>query len=527
MNIKKWTIKAKLITTVAVSLTVMAVVLTISGFTTAEDMVVANVEQMLRVAVEGYNGDVKYLSAQHIDITEFEDAVRIKSSIDDSVGTTADPVVISTVLQGRQTYFTRDIIIAGSHFYGYYKPTETGMLFAGFPASFIDSSIEQMCKHLIIVALICSIICIGLSFLIVTSIAKRIISANNDITEVANKNLTIIPTVHSFSDEIGTMQQSTAKMVDVLKNTIGSIHSTSDTIIESTSNLSEMSAGVVQAAEDIEKAVEEIANGATDQAHSTQRASEMVVAIGESVAGIKNDSDTLLNAAHNMDAAKQDAVNSIHDLETINTQIKEDVESANKQIEVTNASVNNMRKSIEIIKDIASQTNLLSLNASIEAARAGEAGRGFSVVADEVRKLAEGTADSSDDIENDLNKLLNDYNLIVDKMLVTTMNVTAQSDKMSSTIGNFKTLEENIVQTIAIADSITEVIRDLDLAKNALVDIISELSAISEENAASTEETMASIEELNATFISVNENINLIKGEINGLNEKVNEFKLT
>jgi methyl-accepting chemotaxis protein len=525
-NIKAWSVKTKLIVVTTVALLFEFVILTSGAFFTAKDMVVNEVQQVLEVSVEGYTDDVYYLKDHHIDITVFEGDVRVKTSVEGAIGTKASAEVVATVLYGQETYFTSDVLVNGEHYYGYYKPIDNGMLFAGYPQEFIQSQLDNMRSTMNYIGYACTFIAVFVCFLITRNIAKRVVSANKDISEIVKKNLTVKPTVHSFNDEIGTIQKSIVSMVEVLRTTVSNIQKVSVIVDESTTNLSEMSENVVTAVNDIAKAVEEVAHGATDQADSTQKASEMVIDIGQGMDGIKNSTDILSDAAGNMNSAKEEAISSMGALESINTQIKADVEAANHQIEVTNESVNNMRKSIEIIKDIASQTNLLSLNASIEAARAGEAGRGFNVVAEEVRKLAEGTARSSEDIENDLNQLLADYNLIVDKMATTTQNVNYQSTKVDETVGTFRILEENIAKTTEIAHEIAAMVTELNEAKTTLVDIITDLSAISEENAASTQETMASVEELNATMASVNENVNHIKNEVGDLNEKVNEFQL-
>lgn len=525
--IKKWSIKTKLVVVTTIALLFEFVVLTSGAYFIAEDMTVNEVQSVLETAVEGYHGDVNYLKeSHHIDITVFEEDVRVETSVEGAIGTKASPEVVATVLYGQQTYFTDDVLVNGAHYYGYYKPIENGMLFAGYPQKFIENSLSDMKQAMNIIGYICTFVAAGTCFFIVRSIAIRVISANNDISVIADKDLTVIPTVHSFDDEIGAIQQSLVTMVDVLRSTVSSIQEVSTNVFQSTNALNEMSDNVACGVNDIAKAVEEVAHGATEQADNTQKASEMIISVGQSVDTIKDDTDGLSDAAGIMNQAKENAIQSMNDLERINNRIKDDVESANKQIEVTTVSVNKMRKSIEIIKDIAAQTNLLSLNASIEAAHAGELGKGFAVVAEQVRKLAEETARSSDDIEIDLNQVFDDYALIVDKMKVTTENISAQSEKVEETSQSFRDLEMNIIKTTEIAENIAHMVGELNAAKMVLIDIITDLSAISQENAASTEETMASVEELNATFASINENVSFIAQDVEKLNSRVNEFKI-
>ena len=198
-----------------------------------------------------------------------------------------------------------------------------------------------------------------------------------------------------------------------------------------------------------------------------------------------------------MNATKEDVLQTMDILENTNQEIIKDVDSANEQIKVTNDSVATIQRSLELIKSIADQTNLLSLNASIEAPRAGEAGRGFAVVAGEISNLAQESTNSSAEIEKSLSDLLENYELIVEKMSVATTNINEQNEKLFITKQTFATLEEDIDKTISKIEEIEQMVTVLNEERNAIIDMISNLSAISQENAASTEETMASIEELN------------------------------
>ena len=179
-----------------------------------------------------------------------------------------------------------------------------------------------------------------------------------------------------------------------------------------------------------------------------------------------------------------------------------------------------------MIKEIASQTNLLSLNARIEASKSsGDSGRGFAVIAEEIGKLASQSANSSDEIESVLNDLAKNYAIIIENVKNTTNNMNIQNNKLSETQNMFAVLENNIDDTVKQIVEISTMVDSIDKEIKEMVDVISNLSAISEENSASTQQTMAGIEELTATIAQVYEKSQSVDNSADALINNVEVFK--
>ena len=166
------------------------------------------------------------------------------------------------------------------------------------------------------------------------------------------------------------------------------------------------------------------------------------------------------------------------------------------------------------------------MNASIEAARAGEAGKGFAVVATEIQKLSVQSNDATVEIQSIISTLQNEAQKTVDEMKNAEVLMKEQQEKLEDTKSKFR----DVSNGIQVSRKGTEEIRvSADVADNSrttVIDVISNLSAISQENAASAEETAASMEELNATFNMIAEEANRLKQIANGLNEDMNFFKM-
>lgn len=422
------------------------------------------------------------------------------------IGTDANEDVVDAVINKGGTYSSFDTPINGENYYTYYLPitddsgTVIGMMFAGMPSSEAEEYISSITKSVVAAAAAVMIIVVVLGIIITMTIVNAIKNAEETIDELAtgNLNVQIDPKYLNREDEIGHMLQALHEFVDKMNDIVSGMHSSSDVLIESGRKLEEMAQVTSKTTEEINSAVGDISKGAVTQAEEIENATMHIVNIGEIIENIVKNVAQLDNTAERMKNSSDESAAIIKELSDSNDKTTEAIERIGNQVHATNESVQSIKEAITMIRSIAEETNLLSLNASIEAARAGEHGRGFAVVASEIQQLAEQSNDSSTKIEEIIDALLTESELTVQVMEEVKIIVEQQQRKLEDTKMKFEDVESGI----NVCKSETEGIQGqtilCDESREKVVDVIQGLSAISEENAASTEETNASMEELNS-----------------------------
>ena len=285
--------------------------------------------------------------------------------------------------------------------------------------------------------------------------------------EVANGNFNISTDVE-FKGDFKALDVAIVQITDSLSQTLGQIREASE----------QVALGSAQMAE----SAQSLAEGATAQAGAVEELTATIQNITEAVVGSSEKAD---ESHRNAEAFEIEAEKS-----------NEDIKSLNQAMERINDTSKEIAKIIAAIEDIASQTNLLSLNASIEAARAGEAGKGFAVVADQIGKLA---ADSAASAINTKRLIENSIQEIEHGNEITTKATAA----IESVIGGIKMLAESTKGISELSVSQAAAMKQLEMGVEQIAEVIQSNSAAAEETSATSEELSAqstSLEDLVGQF---------------------------
>ena len=509
--------------------------LKISAYALQKETMSMSAENTSMESVDALLDDFK--EKNNIDVTIFGSEeegdkcdVRLFSTVPDAVGTHMDAGILEDISDG-STYFSKNANVNGERYYAYYQPVMqdgeyVGAFFAGEPASRVDKAIIESMLAMFLLNVSLALIMSVISYFVAKKIGFKLNRLKETIEPLTKNDLTYEGTEYEVThDEVEEINNTTILFSKNLRSIVKGLGASGGALKNIATDLRSAIEYITNNSAEISKAVEEVAKGAVSQANETSEASAKMADMDTKLGLIKDSATELHETASSMERAKDAVVSTLTELQKINETVAEVVASTNQQVGITNESVAKIDHAVEVIQDITDQTKLLSLNASIEASRAGEHGRGFSVVAEEIGKLANQSATSSNEIKAILVELKKNYNQIMQNATNASDNMAIQSQKLSDTGVVFSGLEKDINTTTEKIADIHQMVEELSAGIKKLVELILNLSAISQENSASTEEMMAGVEELDATINQVFETAQEIDASAETLMQEISVFR--
>lgn len=390
----------------------------------------------------------------------------------------------------------------------------------------VNKSINIMVMQIIVFTLVVLVIIGIITTRLVVYFRKSLVKVANEINGISAKDLTVEATQIEGVDEIAQLSRAADGLKETLANVMMTLNASSEELSESSDRMARNTSETVQSVQSIDTAANELANTATQQAQDVSQIACEVNNIEEISKQSLEDTDKLAGACVDIEKITKTGMNTVNDLTKVTEQSMEAYNSIFEVIAGIDEKTKNIGVASDMITAIASQTNLLSLNASIEAARAGEAGRGFAVVADEIRQLAEQSASSANTINTMLSELMKSASEATKESQRVKEYVEQQRQSVMDTKAGFEEIVSNVGIVNEGVDSLRDVNADLGGKVSAISILVESLSAISEENAATAEE-------LSATTSTVAENIdelantgNLVNSSAINLADIVAEYKL-
>ncbi len=489
---------------------------------TADEMPLDNVKQISDIDVTIFFGDTRY-------------ATSVVADGKRALLTQASAPIIEKVLVKGETMTSDSANVAGTPYFAYYMPltqpsdgSVCGMVFAGKSRTAVQEEVRHVIQIIILGSIIVSILCVVVAIIATNSMLGALGKAIGVVGDVSKGNLAvrIDEKASARTDEIGELCRYVEELRTQLSGIIGKLKTESGHLYTSSNRLYDTSQNANSAVGQVERAVHEIADGATSQADETQKATENVILMGNMVEETSAQVEELQKNAVEMQKSSEQASAILAELAQVNQQTVDAIEVISQQTNTTNESALKIRDATNLITEIADETNLLSLNASIEAARAGEQGRGFAVVAAQISKLAEQSNESARKIEEIITSLIDDSTKSVETMNNVREIMAKQNENVQRTDEAFQIVKDGIDRSMDGVKYIADKTSKLDEARVNVVDIVQNLTAIAEENAAGTQETSASATEFGNMIGDIENETQGLKNAADVIEESVGRFKL-
>ncbi|TFD95807.1 methyl-accepting chemotaxis protein [Jeotgalibacillus sp. R-1-5s-1] len=344
---------------------------------------------------------------------------------------------------------------------------------------------------------------------------------------VANGDLTNEPIHSKRKDEIGVLVKATNKMQEDLRSVIQSISAVTGNVSAQSEELTQSSVEVREGSEQIAVTMQELASGSEAQANNAGELSEKmelfalrIQEINDQSADISRQSESVIRHAEDGSSMMEESVQQMMVIDDVMADAVQKVRGLDHQ-------TNEISKLVNVIREVAEQTNLLALNAAIEAARAGEHGKGFAVVADEVRKLAEQVASSVNEITGFVSGIQIESKGVVTSLEKGYGEVNTGTQKIAGTGEKFNEINHSIKNMIEMVSQISVNLSAINENSQVMNASIQEIASVSEEAAAGIEETAASSQQSLSTIETISASADELAKLAEGLSDEVGKFKLT
>ncbi len=475
------------------------------------------------------------LKAADIEQTLFIGDERFISSIIDekgkrNEGTKAEPEIWEQVKAGND-YKASGVEIQGEKYYVYYSPVYSddgeilGMAFSGERQSTVDNSVAGTLMNLFIISGVLLVLCVGIMIVLAFRIRRPLMITSGYIERVADGDLSGRPECSSVISEVKTLINASTSLADKLGGIVTEVDEHAGILDDRMASLNALAEANSTSTNQIRQVMDDLSSTAVTLADNVQSVNAKVNEMGDNMSAINSEAVTLNDNSDKMNRAGQNVSESMTLVLTSSHTASDIIAQLIEQVNETNKAIASINKAVELISDITSQTNLLSLNASIEAARAGQAGRGFAVVASEIKQLADQSSQGADSIKNIADNILEKSN----RSVIMTGRMKELAEQEQTDIGNakesFDILNRIIEENAAIAQTVMDKTKNLEALKLDIINSVSELSAISEENAASNEEVTARVTEIAESVNRISEDTQTVRKVSSDMKELMDYFK--
>lgn len=366
------------------------------------------------------------------------------------------------------------------------------------------------------------------AYILIKKIILVIDKVKVQLTRVAQGDLTgkLEGRISQRNDELGAMVRNTNIAMDSFRSSMLSVKDTTDAVESGSTDMKEKTENAVNANEQVATAIGNVAAEVSQLASAVDQMIENVASLADAGKAVSTAVEEALQYMKQLDGNSADMKAKMESMSEESAHMDVNVQEISEKIDVTSKGIQEMETILGSIEEIASETNLLALNASIEAARAGDAGRGFAVVADSIKGLSENTSNELENIRKIISTLVENFKECEKCIELVVKSNQSSTESTKDVIESFRIINNDVVST---NEKLTVVHETDEKMMKDIMEIDSQVKVIgqaAESNAAATQEITASSEELTALLTNISSTCNSMTGYVDNLVKDMNQFKV-
>ncbi len=378
------------------------------------------------------------------------------------------------------------------------------------------------------IAALFTVIIAIVAYILIKKIILVIDKVKVQLTRVAQGDLTgkLEGRISQRNDELGAMVRNTNIAMDSFRSSMLSVKDTTDAVESGSTDMKEKTENAVNANEQVATAIGNVAAEVSQQASAVDQMIENVASLANAGKAVSTAVEEALQYMKQLDGNSADMKAKMESMSEESAHMDVNVQEISEKIDVTSKGIQEMETILGSIEEIASETNLLALNASIEAARAGDAGRGFAVVADSIKGLSENTSNELENIRKIISTLVENFKECEKCIELVVKSNQSSTESTKDVIESFRIINNDVVST---NEKLTVVHETDEKMMKDIMEIDSQVKVIgqaAESNAAATQEITASSEELTALLTNISSTCNSMTGYVDNLVKDMNQFKV-
>lgn len=412
------------------------------------------------------------------------------------------------------------------YFYMAQKSETTGGDFVVMvPKSSITGRADHIRRITLFMVVLAGVTALLLGCVIIGGISSNIGASIHTLNEVAGGNLAV-KTRENEKHEFGRLYAAIQDTVKKIRELIDTVKQVMRQVSDSGIQVSESSGGVNRMVHDMRMEIDEIGRNITQEDSEIDLCNAMMEALSARIKQVNADIQDMIAYINTTKQTVSTGMDMVRQMTQQSAETSSVTGAVKEQVSILGSKLGDIVQFVDVIKEIADQTNLLSLNASIEAARAGESGRGFSVVAEEIRKLAESSGKTAEEIRKVANEIEKRAGNTFEKVKEAEEHVGQQEETVQQTAGAFAQIHTFIVESIHQMEEVAAGVGEMDTERKQVLQAVKTIQECSELSVKSVTTVGETLKSQVVCAENLNTEAGLLKAHMQQLEEVVAAFRL-